>query len=67
MRKVDEVEKEANYFALALLMPRELFIKELEATKLDLASDEPLKELAKKFGVSTTAVMVRMSMLKHRL
>lgn len=56
-------EQEANYFALALLMPREILIREIKSAKLDLTNDVALKELAKKFGVSQTALMVRMSHL----
>jgi len=66
-RARSQIEKEANYFALALLMPREMFKKELDKTVWDLTSDEPLKELAAKFQCSTTAVAVRMSMLGYRL
>lgn len=64
---MSDLEREANYFALALLMPREVFIRELNNTTLDLVSDKPIKELADKFQVSTTAIMVRMSMLKHKI
>jgi len=66
-RARDPVEREANYFALALLMPRDIFKRELDNTVMDLASDEPIKELANKFGVSITAVAVRMCMLNHKI
>lgn len=64
---MSDLEREANYFALAILMPRDMFIRELNKTTLDLVSDKPIKELADKFQVSTTAVMVRMSMLKYKI
>jgi len=57
-------EKEASYFALCLLMPRDLFLNEWNKINIDLADDQPLKRLADKFGVSMTAIMVRASMLK---
>lgn len=66
-RARSQLEREANYFALALLMPREMFKAELAKTKMDLVSDDPINELAKRFGVSTTAVAVRMSMLKLKI
>jgi len=66
-RAVDSVEREASYFALALLMPRDMFKRELDKTVMDFTSDEPIKELAKKFGVSTTAIAVRMAMLRDNL
>jgi len=57
-------EREANIFALCLLMPRDQFLKEWEKNKIDLADDEPLRNMADKFGVSMTAIMARASMLK---
>lgn len=62
-----ELEREADYFALALLMPTNLFLEELRKAKLDYGDDQPLIELAKKFDVSLTMVCVRMSMLKNQL
>lgn len=59
-------EKEANALALAILMPKEMFLKELNKTKMDLSNDDLLmKKLAKKFQVSQTAVVFRMVMLKE--
>lgn len=58
-----EIEQEANYFALALLMPRDLLKAEMKKMNFDLTSDDAIKELAKKFGVSTTALTVRISLL----
>ncbi len=60
-------EKEANAFALAILMPKEMFLKELKKTKMDLSLNDDLlmKKLAKKFQVSQTAVVFRMVMLKE--
>lgn len=56
-----QMEQEANVFASALLMPTHLLRKEVEKANLDLASDEAIQELAKKFDVSTTAMTIRIS------
>lgn len=58
-----QMEQEANVFASALLMPSNLLRKEVEKAKLDLASDESIEKLAKKFDVSTTAMTIRISNL----
>jgi len=56
-----QMEQEANVFASALLMPSNLLRKEVERAKLDLASDDAIQTLAKKFLVSTTAMTIRIS------
>lgn len=58
-----EMEQEANYFASAILMPSDLVRKEVDKIKLDLRSEEAIKELATKFDVSTTAMSIRISNL----
>lgn len=58
-----QMEQEANFFASALLMPSNLLRKEVERAKLDLASDDAIQLLAKKFEVSTTAMTIRISSL----
>lgn len=60
-----DVEKEANYFALMLLMPRDLLMRELLKYKgIDLSGDgNELKEICKTFDVSLTALTVRLSLL----
>ena len=61
----DRTEQEAHAFALALLMPREMVIAEFNKMKgLDLCNDAEIKLLADKFGVSITAMAVRLSNLK---
>lgn len=57
------MEQEANYFASAILIPSDLLRIEIKNVDLDLGSEEAIKELAKKFEVSTTAMSVRISSL----
>lgn len=58
-----DYETEANSFAAAILMPEDLIRKELENIKIDLGSEQGLKELAKKFDVSSTAMYFRLTNL----
>ena len=46
-------EKEANYFAMCLLMPEELVRKEVKRMggNIDIGDDKTMKKLADKFGV----------------
>lgn len=55
-----QLEQEANVFAAALLMPEDLVHKEIENLEFDLGNEQSLKELAKRFDVSTTAMYYRM-------
>jgi Zn-dependent peptidase ImmA (M78 family) len=57
------LEQEANAFAAALLMPEASLKLELEDKEFDLSSEETLKELAKIFHVSSTAMYYRMANL----
>lgn len=58
-------EEEANYFALCLLMPKEVFIKAYNMLKWDLSdNNNNVSVLAKAFGVSESAVVSRISSLK---
>lgn len=59
-------DKEANMFALALLMPKERFLSELKKEPFDLGDEKSkrLNEIANIFGVSINAVVARISMLK---
>lgn len=58
-----ELEREANLFALFLLMPQDLLIQEIENTKLDWTDDKSIKQICKKFDVSLTALTVRLNYL----
>lgn len=62
----DEAEREANFFAAALLMPREFLEADLaKEESLDLLDDVLLQTLAKKYGVSTQALMNRLKNLGY--
>lgn len=60
-----KLEREANAFAAALLMPASILAKEITSLNLeDYAHDEDIiKELAKKFGVSSIAMTYRLTNL----
>lgn len=58
-----KLEREANAFAAALLMPRSLLLKEVEKTNFDLGDDSSLFKLANKFDVSTQAMSFRLANL----
>lgn len=60
-------EYEANVFAVCLLIPRDELIKDLETMTFDLGDEkgEDLKRLCKKYGVSTSAMAFRLSILKQ--
>lgn len=53
------MEQEANAFAASILMPDHLLIKELEKIEFDLSSEDDIKNLAKIFDVSSTAMYYR--------
>jgi Zn-dependent peptidase ImmA (M78 family) len=57
------LEKEANYFASAILMPSDMVRREVDKIDLDLASAEAIEKLARVFDVSTTAMSIRISSL----
>jgi Zn-dependent peptidase ImmA (M78 family) len=58
-----QMEQEANVFASGILMPTELLRREVESKSMDLTSDDNIKQLAKIFEVSTTAMSIRISSL----
>lgn len=57
-----DMEIEANYFAMCLLVPTGLLKEELAKTggTFDLCDDDALKALAKKFGVSMMVMTIRL-------
>jgi Zn-dependent peptidase ImmA (M78 family) len=59
-----QIEKEANYFAMCLLMPAHLVKQEVAKLTIDLTDDTAIKSLAKTFDVSMTAMALRLSQLK---
>lgn len=60
-----KLEREANAFAAALLMPKEILIEEFNRVTYNLNIDEEdvINELAKKFKVSTLAMTYRIANL----
>lgn len=62
----DEAEREANYFAAALLMPKRFLERDLHDKEfLDLTEDTLVKTLSRKYGVSTLALMNRLKNLGY--
>lgn len=65
--RANDVEREASLFALFLLMPKDLLLKEIDKLGgLDYADDTKMKSLCKTFDVSMTALAVRISYLKFK-
>lgn len=64
MKANEEEEREANQFAMALLMPENLIRKELKRLGgIDLADPRATKELARKFQVSETLLAIRLGQI----
>lgn len=62
----DEAEREANYFAASLLMPKGFLEADLVGQEyVDLFDDSFLRELARKYGVSTQALVNRLKNLGY--
>ena len=65
-RKVgeDEAEREANLFAMYLLMPEELVKQEVKKMgKIDLCDDQAIAKLAKIFQVPVTLMAIRIGQI----
>ena len=63
---VDEAEREANLFAATLLMPENFLHADLAGLEfLDLLDDRALLDLARKYGVSTQALVNRLKNLGY--
>jgi Zn-dependent peptidase ImmA (M78 family) len=61
---VDSDEIEANLFAAELLMPGFLLNQDIEdAQPFDISDESEIRRLAKKYGVSSQALMIRISSL----
>lgn len=69
LTKLQQQEREANAFAIALLMPEKHVRRELskldihEDIELDFESDKRIKKLADKFEVSEQLMLIRLSQL----
>lgn len=62
----DEAEREANLFAASLLMPRAFLEADLSGQEyVDLLDDDSLRDLARKYGVSTQALAIRLKSLGY--
>lgn len=61
----DKMEQEANAFAAALLMPKELLISEIQKIEFDFGQeeDDAISALANRFKVSLTAMTYRIDNL----
>jgi len=57
-------EREANVFAAALLMPKNLVVEATRNRKVDLSDEKSLRELARLFDVSSTAMAIRITHLQ---
>ena len=62
---IDRDEMEANRFAAELLMPIELLRADLELNEFDLADDAQLRAIAKRYGVSTQSLAIRLNGLGY--
>lgn len=57
----EKIEREANFFAANILMPQKLILKSLEnLTSSDLHDDSTINTLAKRFNVSSSAMLFRL-------
>lgn len=62
----NELEREANYFAACLLMPSEFIERDLvDEEYVDLLDDDFLCKLARKYRVSTQALIIRLKNLDY--
>jgi Zn-dependent peptidase ImmA (M78 family) len=62
----DEAEREANFFAASILMPRRFLEEDLiNEEYVDLLDDDCLADLARKFGVSAQALVNRLKNLGY--
>lgn len=62
----DEAEQEANFFAASLLMPKQFLETDLANEEyIDLLDDQFLNGLARKYGVSTQALVNRLKNLGY--
>jgi len=62
----DDDEREANFFAASLLMPKRFLEEDLETEEyFDLLGDDFLSDLSRKYGVSTQAIVNRLKNLGY--
>lgn len=59
-----DIEAEANAFAMELLMPSEFLLRDLKQMGgIDLADDEQVAKLAKKYRVAVSLMAIRIGQL----
>ncbi len=63
----DRDEVEANRFAAELLMPIRMLRADVQNRDFDLANDDELLSLARRYGVSTQALSIRLNALGYEL
>lgn len=63
-KAIDPQEIDANRFAAELLMPEDEVLEAVSAQELDLNDDQAVRRLAKHFGVSQQALMIRLGTLR---
>jgi Zn-dependent peptidase ImmA (M78 family) len=62
----DDAEREANLFAASLLMPKEFLENDLaKEVYVDILDDSTFRSLARKYGVSTQALVNRLKNLGY--
>lgn len=62
----DIEEKEANLFAAELLMPVQMLESDIaELESIDLNDEDTIRDLARRYGVSTQAMMFRLAYLGY--
>ena len=62
----DDYEREANFFAASLLMPRRFLEEDLEGVHyVNLLDDDFLYDLGRKYGVSVQALVNRLKNLNY--
>lgn len=62
---MDDMEREANYFAMCLLMPEEFVRSEIKKIgTIDVVDGTGIEKLARKFRVSVPLMTVRIGQLK---
>jgi Zn-dependent peptidase ImmA (M78 family) len=60
-----EMEEEANLFAIELLMPAFMLERDLAGKALDVESDKLVDELAGRYKVSKQLMVMRLAMLGY--
>jgi Zn-dependent peptidase ImmA (M78 family) len=62
----NEDEQEANFFAASLLMPRRFLEEDMESIDyVDALDDDCISDLARRYGVSTQALVNRLKNLRY--